>query len=465
MKTLEVDFRNSWETVKNKDTLVTIRLTNTTLTRIGGFNARPYSYDLDIHEVPRSTQIKGLWRWWARVILNGVLWDKGYDANYGILDESISRFLGSTGMASLFRLNVRIKISDYFTLSMTPEELLEKFKEHQNRFRDSKPERKVLNRVYLHSKKTSLKIPYRTLEKIPRIRLLSIKRRDECPAKYFKRIYEEMVLYPKGALNIEISLSKNLSGWEKYFDAAFSSLLLALIFGGIGALTTRGFGALKIENVETKKRIEYIDLYGFRRYYNYKGRFEELLSNIISYARRSFKKIDIITNKIDVKRFQIPLVPALSLGSGVFKYSVDELGDIPRDNDIRVLQKIGEATLKARWKEYWKESGYKYDTWILGLPRGQKNTGYYYYSEKTRERKECRHISAIQFTPVLLGNKWYVLRYGFVTRDWRDCKALKGFELRHFGKHYIREGKPVRMDPLKAFKDAFEKTSEILRRR
>jgi len=73
--------------------------------RIGGYNARPYDIDLDLYEIPRSPEIKALWRWWMRVVISGLYsGQKAYDD----LDNKVSDILGSNEQASSFSVVVRV---------------------------------------------------------------------------------------------------------------------------------------------------------------------------------------------------------------------------------------------------------------------------------------------------------------------------------------------------------------------
>jgi CRISPR type III-B/RAMP module RAMP protein Cmr1 len=78
--------------------------------RIGGYNARPYSKELDLYEPPRSSEIKALWRWWMRVILSGIY---GGRKNYIELDEKVSKILGSTRGQTSFSVIIDLDPNTY----------------------------------------------------------------------------------------------------------------------------------------------------------------------------------------------------------------------------------------------------------------------------------------------------------------------------------------------------------------
>ena len=165
----EIEFEEYWEKARSKDVLLEIELTNTTLARIGSYNARPYSSSLDLYELPRTTQIKGLWRWWARVILNTVLWNKGYEADYLFLDNIIGNFLGSQENASLYKINVIVHPKNYLRIEYSLDSFLKKFKNIHFNKRGRNVIRKKLNEIDLVSKDGKIRIRIGELSKIPRI--------------------------------------------------------------------------------------------------------------------------------------------------------------------------------------------------------------------------------------------------------------------------------------------------------
>ena len=85
--------------IRDRDAVATIRLRTITPARMGGYDSRPYSRVLDLVELPRSTGIKGRWRWWARVAVNAASGcSLGIDGADGIVEE----VLGGPGKASRF---------------------------------------------------------------------------------------------------------------------------------------------------------------------------------------------------------------------------------------------------------------------------------------------------------------------------------------------------------------------------
>jgi len=73
------------------------------LPRIGGYNARPYSSELQLYELPRASELKALWRWWLRVILSSIFEGQ---KTYDMLDEKIGEILGNTKQQSMFTIAI-----------------------------------------------------------------------------------------------------------------------------------------------------------------------------------------------------------------------------------------------------------------------------------------------------------------------------------------------------------------------
>jgi hypothetical protein len=99
------------EKVKEKNWLFTILFTNSSYLRVGGYNARPYSIELNIYEKVRSSQIKGFLRWWTRVLTLG---QNPSLTNYKDADEEISKYVGSEKKEfgqSKFFLDIKCEIN------------------------------------------------------------------------------------------------------------------------------------------------------------------------------------------------------------------------------------------------------------------------------------------------------------------------------------------------------------------
>jgi CRISPR type III-B/RAMP module RAMP protein Cmr1 len=77
---------------------------------VGGYSTLPFDPTTNILEPPRPTELKALWRWWARVLLSAAC--RG-EKNYEMLDKKVGEILGRTGeKASSSLLTLRISISN-----------------------------------------------------------------------------------------------------------------------------------------------------------------------------------------------------------------------------------------------------------------------------------------------------------------------------------------------------------------
>lgn len=408
--------------------LVRIRCEAISYIRVGGYTAEPYSAKLGIQELIRASEIKGLWRWWARTLLGGVLWEDGYDVNLKDLDAATSTILGSEKQGSssikLVVDNTSISEQDFTSIS------------------------DLMNNA-----------------KIARLELLTESKKE----------WEKFERYIKPGATFRISLYKvpfkDLPHEQELF--AINSLILALLFSGVGSLINRGFGKLKVSieksSVDMKSIKEILS-----NIYNSSNE-EEIKKNLKELLNASYSITKSIVNQLIKKNYNIkkrieendlPLVP--SINEKTFRYDVA----VKRRNVSlnEVLQCISDASLKREWKsmklfkrpfkmllrnqknEVLKKGGEAYHTWILGLPRRGKfkeyninkeyNTGY--------ESKYDRRQSAISFSLIKLNDGRYaIIIYGFKTRDW--ITALK--HMKHFSCIYIKERSKDGKIKIKGVKD------------
>jgi CRISPR-associated protein Cmr1 len=402
-----------------------IELNNTTPVRIGGYNARPYSSVLNLTEKVRSQNIKGLWRWWARAILAGAqLSAQGSPpSNISEINDEVSKLLGSTEENSHFFIHVDEERSSLISADK--------------------------------------------LQRISRIKLITmgLKGKEREEEQYFSQLSFKL------SLGTRVLLTEQNKSVAMF---ALSSLLISLIFSGIGSMTTRGFGKLKINRLETKNQL-------------LKGEIEDL-NQILNelYAQTTEKDVTDKLKKMiwrslnyasnykffgkKVRNVKVDQLPALSIllpdcEPQIFK--IDTL--CISDKDIyEILKIIGISTLKAGWKlkreqkspielqrpsmiKYLRIQGKDFHTWVLGLPRYQKKTGYF--------PDNLRRQSPIGFTLIRCLNKNYaIILYGFLTNEF--AKLLKNYEnltLKHKGVYQTNV-----YDDILARGVTFPKTSESI---
>ena len=117
-------------------------------------------------------------------------------------------------------------------------------------------------------------------------------------------------------------------------------------------------------------------------------------------------------------------VSAIVPSSQIFKIEAVRIFD----NVTAALKCIGKATMKINWKKYRKDTGKRYHTWILGLPRyGKrvKETTGYLVRVRHEVRMDIRRPSSIGFSILKLNNNLFcVVMYGFLVTDFIDL--LKG---------------------------------------
>jgi len=423
--------------VELERSLLTIELTNISHTLVGGYDARPYSSELDLWELPREQEVKGLWRWWFRTLCGGALW-RANALRADIIRRKTVEVLGYTKNASKFMLSLDV------CCNKTP---------YKYKWEDRK-----VSPGLIWPKLTNA----RGLQPIPP-RLLQLTFGLEAKEKGMR-----MSCYEPSSLNLKINLRErpyaNINNEER--KVATWSLLLALLFGGIGAITRRGFGSLKINDIESSINLNLIKkikaIYSIER----EEKLENLLIDLLDEALEDtsgYLSLDTKDTGKDIPPFPV-LSPEDCFKLGISRVSFPahrEIEDSLRrigiaDVDAMILLTVlGYAAMKISWKilngKRFTEPGYSYNTWVLGLPRSARGTGYFL----SDGHDEGRRISAIGIKPFsrLGSREWMVLRYGFLSQDWSMLC------------HKSRERsdcRPVPMDIQRAFNDAWKYVSEFL---
>ncbi|MEM0050195.1 MAG: type III-B CRISPR module RAMP protein Cmr1 [Candidatus Bathyarchaeia archaeon] len=360
-----------------------IDLESVTPVRIGGYNAQPYSSKLDLLESIRAQSIKGVWRWWARALISGVLIGLGKSPPDGISELSslfLDPLLGSTKSAS--KITILLNLQD-----------------------DS----------------VSQQLGFRDLTFIPRIRLIGIGKRDE---------ENKNEVYPS-SLKFSIELIKRceISHVEEKF--AYSSLVLAFLLGGLGSIVNRGFGRFKVSISKHQEDQRDLDrLYSSKNQNEVTERLRSIIEKFAGYAREYLEgECSQELNKLKpwIKGALPPYPSIVTWGPAQSSFRCEAV--LITDNWRNALQCIGDATLKAKWKANHRESGMSYHTWILGLPRLQARTQKGY---KFEYNKAVRRQSAIGFSVLKLTGSGYhkspysIVMYGFLTNDWvKVAKSLQ----------------------------------------
>lgn len=339
-----------------EDRLATIIVKAVTPLRLGGYNAKPYSEELELMEKPRTQSLKGVWRWWARALVAGALLSAGKrNINLADANEKLSSLLGSTDSAS--KLYLRI-------VDIEEEEIIEG----------------------------------RSLQRIPRINLLMLRRGERRLERYYRKITFKIELVKRPGATIYVE--------EERFGLA--SLILALTLGGLGSIQSRGFGRFKVL-LDSESRGRNPELgEALDRIYKSKDLREltDALKGMVKLAFIYTQKFLRVKTSIKPKESLIPaIVPD---APHIFRLEAVKFYE---DDPIRALIHIGNATLKMNWKKYRSAPDKNVHTWILGLPRRGAKAGYFIDSDPGRR------LSAIGFSLLKLEDRYAVVMYGFKSTD------------------------------------------------
>nr|MDO8063761.1 type III-B CRISPR module RAMP protein Cmr1 [Candidatus Freyrarchaeum guaymaensis] len=416
--------------------IATVKFENITPTVIGGYNAATGSLELELAESVRVTEIKGLWRWWARALLLGC---KGRQS-WNLADEvrrRVAELLGSTEKPGKAEIRLAMETDAYKLFKKRKDQL-------QDIARTYSLEKinKIISKSKGETPRGSQPADYsfqKLAESIPRTRIIAmgvpytkkeIERRKksfrggQIPDSERKKMVEEnakvltekLFVFHHGELKGEIKVYESLRGNVNLTDAErnflVGSLLVALTFGGLGAITARGFGAVSL-SVSVKRASR---------------EFERVTGKI-------FKGVDVEENlkrlvELTLNYGRRLIGGAAQAASSIPKYSSAdpnnafrvEVVNVNAGNSFELLEKIGRATLKSEWKRVkgfpLRKKGGCLHTWILGLPRMRLGKGYYYKGRKS----ESRRRSAVYVRPLVPPGsgrgRWIVAIYGFLSEDW-----------------------------------------------
>ena len=407
-----------------------IELENLTYTIPGGFNVAPYSNKLGLWELPRAQSFKGLWRWWLRVLLSGALWKSGkYDMRK--VQQMIGNLLGSTDQASKFIIHVSSK----GRAQPVNAQIIKKYK-------------RLRGRLTITPSTLLTKLPPKPgISPLPpRLSLLLLARESD------ELLAEKISCYQPGDLKITIELLKRpyiAVNFEEY-SVTIAALLLSLIFGGVGAITRRGFGALAITSIELRKDLKkYEDIISGIEMTNEPSSIRILLTKLIQESILDAQRLLSVKgvaafNEIsdlpllsepgdppeDIKPFNLSILKLLVPNIVNNEKEIFDLLGYRDYEGIKFLTIIGYSTTKLFWKlidgEDYRIPGFTYNTWVMGLPRGQRlhgqKTGYWLNDELGRR------VSVISIKPIkrLERNSWIISLSGFLSKDWDR-------ELYHYG--------------------------------
>jgi CRISPR type III-B/RAMP module RAMP protein Cmr1 len=276
---------------------------------------------------------------------------------------------------------------------------------------------------------------------IPRIKLLLMPRKDKENDElsgentnkeilaYLNRIKEELFTLITKGIRFTIKIYGDKDKNKASF--AISTFILALILGGFGSLTKRGFGSLKILNYKINDEVKNEEIVNIIDNLKIKSQINEenLKNNLNKLIKLSVNLARNLSNTEPSDKTTLPKVPSLMSNTDFFKIKVIEVKGSKRVDEI--LKKVGDAFLKQEWraeKKYKSNGGFH--TWILGLPRYVGETGYL-IKEKGKLTGNIRRISSIAARLYENSNRFFLILYGFLSRDWPINKYDKYEELYH----------------------------------
>ncbi len=332
-------YRDLQQQLLDADTICRIELEVITPLLIGGYDARRYHNDLG-YESLRESSIKGVWRWWARALIAAALKeDYNICTDLTCLDKLVSKILGGSGSN---------EGQSKYSILVEP----------------------------LNSAKVceGIEICDRTYGEVPRIKLL-------------RRFYDKAIAE---GTRFTVAILRNRKTTHTEDKFAVWSLIIALLFDGIGKATSRGFGKFRILNVDKLEKPNNIisRLYSSTSPEHVRDCLKEIIREGVSHAKEVLRSLE------SFDRYVGKYLEGVSKDNPIVEIAlVDKLMiiHVPRRefrNVKDILVTLGHATLKSYWKaldvrrqglsfgkalrEARNIAGKNYHTWILGLPRSQE---------------------------------------------------------------------------------------------
>jgi len=360
--------------------LLSLRAENTTLLALGGPDGNtidPQGNWWASHPTALSKAIRGSWRWWLRVLLQSKYHAENYQELWKIEDKL---GIGSTNNASCYIIKVEdVNISSKPLSSGEIRRLLESIIDN-GKFEIIRKNYASFNEKLISYMLTKLR--YYVLISTPyRSRKYSNKQ------ELYKFIYRKQPILP-GKISLKITLYKRKACKTEIDNQPRKALIYALVIGGIGAATTRGFGKFIIEEGDEAIQIQ-----------------EKILNNYISEFYNISDRIETTTlpDLSKAIKIKVPLPEAR-----------DELDALAKISDV--VKKYEWKTLARRngltWRPPYREHGDRYHTWVLGLPRSVRYTGYF-----INIKEPGRWKSPFIFTPIKDDDKWAILTTMFPLED------------------------------------------------
>ncbi|BFH74682.1 type III-B CRISPR module RAMP protein Cmr1 [Sulfurisphaera javensis] len=400
----------------------------------GGFDGTPINLDLGVAEPPRPTEFKYLWRWWYRVMLK----DSANNADYTQLNKEVGEILGNEGKASNYVIRVEeFEVPNNVNSLMQEvnnvvnffvkfsEELYQPAKRLRIRSRRGSinlisflegdyrriiSHRRIINRINEFMRREDVKPLWESVENLSRkiklaentrLRLILLTREDEADEiitinngklcfpllneenreafrRYVKRLLSQLFYIDENNNNIRIKLK--VYARNKCEEKDLIPLIVGMVFDGIGANSSRGFGSIVIEEIESNCiSQELIDIVETIFTATSKANLEKGINVLLSCISKKYSQYFALPDMQTVEPTKVPSFQS-------FGYEAIQC----RGRGINCLEKIWKAVLKSEWKKLIRYSdtncydnkekircwGGNLHTEVLGLPRSQRNLGY-----------------------------------------------------------------------------------------
>ncbi len=271
----------------------------------------------------RATEIKGLWRWWARAFVGGALYDLGY-----LKGQHTPNIYLRPSKDDVNRISEIIGLKLGLGYASERDSRVSRFK------------------IYVESadsvNKKHVKDEY--MRRYMRIKLLGIKEREE-----------KIELIPQGtSFKIHIEASPADSSTS---DIALKILIIGLQIMGVGKGARRGLGSLDI-----------LDIKGFSVEKDLAKVIDETYSEVGRIVEEKLGRSQKPQDPLDI----LPPMPVVSKAK-IKNLHITRMYRIPENVSHEQVHNFFLRAERTRVRQDYLRKQYK--AWILGLPRGVKRRG------------------------------------------------------------------------------------------
>jgi len=391
---------------------------------------------LDELWILRPSEVKGVWRWWARALVAGALYDAGQlkgEGKHGILKapkpeeaREIAKIVGEEmGLGYADPQGKSSKASSYSLMVKLADTHMKESKKDYKRAYEGGP-------LTIGEIKVNLQ----------RLKLLALSSRREKETALSSRPKWKIEYLAPGT-RFRLRIEEQLPTRHEAVEAALLALSLALTLGGFGKGGRRGLGCFRIIKA--------------------KGPYATLFDKRMSVAERVMRAMNAVrkitrTEAVESERRELPPLPSVSARKLTAGYTIgnSELRpfhviEVRGDDTIRFLENLHNFFLRGerakrllgnpKLPDVLRQN---FNAWVLGLPREQ---------QEPKKRQETGYKIEVEDVDRRASPLWLAVHDGiaylsvFVSADWPQKLTWRGIKKeRNKEEKEIERTQPIPLD-------------------